>query len=1012
MKKSGIKIKPLLVIAGISLLLFAAVSVSITASESEITMAGSVIATRTLPAETVPAGESFTIGIEATGYGIMGQVVEALPEGFLYITSTLPHGQVSVVGETNTVRFILFGDASFNYTVTASDTEGTYNFSGILEDMDKNEFVVGGDMEIVIGPAPRPPTIEGSIENGMEALGVEKGDPNLCVLTDAAYVKKDGNTTEEYIDLIQNKTGCSIGKGSLLMFHRPTDYPLIIAMFKNGTKENNCYVIALKEGDAEPKAVLTTVPIITKEEREKEWENEYWANWETSDEAKGNWTALEDDLGKIGLGRSDAFSIATIASMWGLDAPYDFLRCGEWHNHICPGVSAGYMITGYIQQNYPLKKGEKYTWIACPPWCKDDAIQTLLDLTPGKQSTFVKQLSKEQEAELPADVAGILVKWNETERNGAGVVLQFNWTEANAVSNINESSYFPPGFTANPIFWTSRLKGDWGLMPYLNQPEKFVKVAKEFDVTAEMLNRLKMAGINPYVEIEIMEENGVVMKQIPVIHGEFTSAEAASTMAAEIANAGSAIAARALPAEPVPAGESFNVAIEVSNYGMFGAVLETLPEGFYYMKSTLSHGQVRLFSETNTVRFVLWDETSFTYTVKAPDTEGTYNFSGVLMDDYKNESVVGGDTEIVVGPALEPLTIENLIEKGMEAFGVEKGDPNLCALTDAAYVKMDGNTTEKYIDLIQDTTGCSVGKGNLLMFHRPIDYQLIIAMFIKGAKGNNGYVIALKDGDAEPKAVLTTVPKITKEEREEEWGSEYWLNWETSDEAKENWTALEGDFGEIGLTRSDAFSITTIASIWGLDAPYDFLKCGEWHNHICPGVSAGYLITGYIQQNYTLEKDEKYIWIACPPWCKDDAIQTLLDLTPGKRTMFVKQLSEEQEAELPADVAGILVKWNETEGNGTGMVLQFNWTEANAVSNINGSSYFPPGFTANPIFWTSRLKGDWGLMPYLDAPEKFVKTAEEFDVTSEMLSRLEMAGVNPYVEIGMMEEMEVTTNES
>ena len=992
MNKSKIKVKPLLVAIGMSLLLFTVVSVSITAAEY-------ATATRTLPAEPVSAGTAFTVGIEASGYGFGGQVVETLPEGFCYVACTLDPGSVEVKAGLNTVKFTLFGETSFSYTVIASDTAGTYNFSGMLKDMDKNEYEVDGDKEIVVEPGPSP--IENLIEKGMDALEVEKGDPDLCVLTDATYVKIEGNTTEKYIDLIQDTTGCSIGNGSLLIFHRPRDYPLIITMFKKGAKANNSYVIALKDGDAEPLAVLTTVPIITKEEREKEWENEYWVNWETSDDAKGNWTVLEGDLGEIGLQKSDAFSITTIASMWGLEAPYDFLRCGEWHNHLCPGVSAGYLITGYIQQNYPLKRGEKYVWIACPPWCKDDAVQTLLDLTPGKRSMFVKQLLEEQEAELPADIAGILVKWNETENKGTGVVLQFNWTEANAVSNLNGSSYFPAGSIANPLFWTSRLKGEWGLMPYLNEPEKLVEMAKEFDVTAEMLNRLKMAGINPYVEIGMIEGAGAAMQETPE-----NIAKTASTMVAEfeIANAGSATATRTLPAEPVPVGKNFTVTIVVSDYGMFGAVYESLPNGFCYLTSSLPPIQVRLFSETNTVRFALWNEASasFTYTVKAPDTEGTYNFSGIFKDEYKNESVVGGDTEIVIAPAQEPSTIENLIEKGMDALEVEKGDPDLCVLTDATYVKIEGNTTEKYIDLIQNKTGCSIGKGNLLMFHRPTDYQLIIAMFKKGAKANNSYIIALKERDAEPKAVLTTVPIITKEEREEEWESEYWVNWETSADAKGNWTALEGDFGEIGLTRSDAFSITTIASIWSLDAPYDFLKCSEWHNHICPGVSAGYLITGYIQQNYPLKRGEKYIWIASPPWCKDDAIQTLLDLTPGKRSMFVKQLSEEQEAELPAGTAGILVKWNETAGKGTGVVVQFNWTEANAVSNLNGSSYFPPGFTANPLFWTSRLKGDWGLMLYLDSPEKFVEVAKEFDVTSEMLSLLEMAGVNPYVEIGMM----------
>ena len=185
------------------------------------------------------------------------------------------------------------------------------------------------------------------------------------------------------------------------------------------------------------------------------------------------------------------------------------------------------------------------------------------------------------------------------------------------------------------------------------------------------------------------------MKQIPVIHGEFTSAEAASTMAAEIANEGLATATRTLPAEPVPAGESLSVTSEVSDYGMFGQIVESLPEGFFYMSSTFDSVSVTWMLPTNTVKFTLFGETFFTYTVGAPDTEGTYNFSGILKDEYKNESVVGGDTEIVICPALEPLTIENLIEKGMEALEVEKGDPNLCVLTDAAYVKMDGNTTEK-----------------------------------------------------------------------------------------------------------------------------------------------------------------------------------------------------------------------------------------------------------------------------------------------------------------------------
>ena len=103
-------------------------------------------ATRTLPEEPVSADKSFTIEIEASHYGIHGYVVETLPEGFVFEDYS---GLVEV--EDNTVEFELWGEPSFTYNVTAPDAEGTYTFSGILIDEDKNEYDIGGDIEIVVG---------------------------------------------------------------------------------------------------------------------------------------------------------------------------------------------------------------------------------------------------------------------------------------------------------------------------------------------------------------------------------------------------------------------------------------------------------------------------------------------------------------------------------------------------------------------------------------------------------------------------------------------------------------------------------------------------------------------------------------------------------------------------------------------------------------------------------------------------------------------------------------------
>ncbi len=149
------------------------------------------------------------------------------------------------------------------------------------------------------------------------------------------------------------------------------------------------------------------------------------------------------------------------------------------------------------------------------------------------------------------------------------------------------------------------------------------------------------------------------------------------TMPAGIASAES-IAKRTLPAESVSAGEFFTVSIDVSDYGPTGYVNETLPEGFLYLGSeTIDPGQVSHFLDTNTVKFHLLGESSFTYNVRAPDTEGTYTFNGILIDINLKEYVVGGDTEIEVEEVeeeAEPTATRTLPEEPVsagESFTIE-----------------------------------------------------------------------------------------------------------------------------------------------------------------------------------------------------------------------------------------------------------------------------------------------------------------------------------------------------
>ena len=81
-------------------------------------------------------GGRVTVTITAAAYGGFGGVTETLPTGFDYGSSSLPESQVTETGQD--VRFILQGDddSSFTYNVTASNTPGSYTFSGELRDSD------------------------------------------------------------------------------------------------------------------------------------------------------------------------------------------------------------------------------------------------------------------------------------------------------------------------------------------------------------------------------------------------------------------------------------------------------------------------------------------------------------------------------------------------------------------------------------------------------------------------------------------------------------------------------------------------------------------------------------------------------------------------------------------------------------------------------------------------------------------------------------------------------------
>ena len=117
-------------------------------------------ATRSFDFTTVAPGGTVTVTIDASDYVlppgdlVAGGVRETLPAGFTYVSSSLEAGRVSVVGQE--VRFVLRGETSFRYSVTASSEPGSHTFNGKLIDSGRNSHDVGGASTVTIEAASTP----------------------------------------------------------------------------------------------------------------------------------------------------------------------------------------------------------------------------------------------------------------------------------------------------------------------------------------------------------------------------------------------------------------------------------------------------------------------------------------------------------------------------------------------------------------------------------------------------------------------------------------------------------------------------------------------------------------------------------------------------------------------------------------------------------------------------------------------------------------------------------------
>ena len=110
-------------------------------------------AVRYIRAAFADPGSDVEVTITVGGYGALGEVVETVPDGFSYRSSSLPETSVKVTGRE--VRFSLSGVETFTYMVTAAGSEGPYGFYGKIINAAKTSRDVIGGPALVVSNAPR-----------------------------------------------------------------------------------------------------------------------------------------------------------------------------------------------------------------------------------------------------------------------------------------------------------------------------------------------------------------------------------------------------------------------------------------------------------------------------------------------------------------------------------------------------------------------------------------------------------------------------------------------------------------------------------------------------------------------------------------------------------------------------------------------------------------------------------------------------------------------------------------
>ena len=314
-----------------------------------------------------------------------------------------------------------------------------------------------------------------ALNRAMSGIGVSKTDSNLLVLTNAGYGTIDNMSTEAFLDMASQETGCSMGTRSLLAVHTGIQEPLWCALFRKDTGKLIFFKWTGKDFeqqiiDASPNKILTP------------------DGWK------------QTSSGLIG---QKVFSVVSLCLTWAVDPPWTLFLAATFHDHFCPGVNAGYIAGQYLMEKLPLGSGDRYVFVTAPGKCPADALQVMFNATTGKGSGYAMAISGKSLHKYAKDGVQpsiVAMRVNRKSDKCDGIILGFNWNKAYGDTGVKAEEMAPKGGRNNPMFWVARAKMSRELARLPKEKlVVYIVDLKLFSGKATLAN--KVAGGDPYAVV-------------------------------------------------------------------------------------------------------------------------------------------------------------------------------------------------------------------------------------------------------------------------------------------------------------------------------------------------------------------------------------------------------------------------------------------------------------------------------------------------------------------------------